>query len=196
MKKTERLLIDITFDLLYKKGYCATSLTDILESANMTKGAMYYHFKSKQALVLASIEDYFEDTLNEHWIKPLQESNEPVKTFLKQLDAYYDMFADKEHFLDIRHGSALSNFVLDMSDKDEKLFEYLKSVYSRWQFSIEEALVKAKIKGELKTDCDPKSQALFIISSIEGSVGSAKAYNDLKVLKNNIETLQDYIKNL
>ena len=196
MKKTERLLIDITFDLLYKKGYCATSLTDILESANMTKGAMYYHFRSKQALVLASIEDYLEDTLKEQWIKPLQDSNEPVKTLLKQLDAYYNMFADKEHFLDIRHGSALSNFVLDMSDKDEKLFEYLKSVYARWQFSIEEALVRAKIKGELKTDCDPKNQALFIISSIEGSVGSAKAYNDLKVLKNNIETLQDYIKNL
>lgn len=196
MKKTEKILIDITFELLYKKGYCATSLTDILEIANMTKGAMYYHFKSKHTLVLATIKDHLERTLTEQWIKPLQESDKPVKTLVRQIHTYGGMFADKKHFLDIRHGSPLSNFVLDMSDKDEELFDYLKSVYERWQLSVEEALTNAKSQKQTKTDFDAKSQARFIISSIEGSVTSAKAYNDLNVLKDSFETLNNYIENL
>lgn len=196
MKKTEKLLIDITFELLYKKGYCATSLTDVLDLANMTKGAMYYHFKSKSTLVLATIKDHLEHTLNEQWVKPLQESDKPIKTLIQQIKAYHSMFADKEHFLDIKHGSPLSNFVLDMSDKDEELFDYLKSVHVKWQLSVEEALTKAQANSQTQTKFDSKSQALFIISSIEGSIGSAKAYNDLKILKNNFDSLNNYIKNL
>lgn len=196
MKKTEKILIDITFELLYKKGYCATSLTDILEIANMTKGAMYYHFRSKHTLVLATIKNHLEHTLTEQWIQPLQESDEPIKTLVKQINDYHDMFADKKHSLKIRHGSPLSNFVLDMSDKDEELFDYLKSVCERWQLSVETALVKAKSQEQTKTDFNAKSQARFIISSIEGSVVSAKAHKDLNILQDSFETLKNYIKSL
>lgn len=192
MKKTEKLLIDITFGLLYKNGYTATSLTELLDQADMTKGAMYYHFKSKHALVLATLNHYLEFILQEHWVKPLQESSDPIKALVGQIDAYCDMFADKNHFLNIKHGCPLSNFILDMSDKDEELFEYLKSVYGRWQDSVEDAL----LRGNTKTDFDAKKQALFIISSVEGAIGSAKAYNNINALKDSFDILTDYIRNL
>lgn len=196
MKKTEKLLIDITFELLYKRGYCATSLTDILDLANMTKGAMYYHFKSKHDLTLAAMQHYLEDLLNKQLLVLTQENDKPIEAIVEHIEAYYRMFADKEHFLDIKHGSPFSNFVLDMSDKDEELFEYLKSVYERWQLSVEDALTKAKMKKQTKTEFDAKKQALFIISSIEGSIGSAKAYNSLDVLQDSFEVLNNYIKTL
>ncbi len=196
MKKTEKLLIDITFELLYKKGYCATSLTDILELANMTKGAMYYHFRTKQALVLASMKNYLDGFFLEHWARPLKDSDEPVKTLIQQIEAYYAMFADKEDFLDIKHGSPLSNFTLDMSDKDEELSEYLKSIYQRWEFIVEEALIIAQQNKQTKTSFDSKNQALFIVSAIEGSIGTAKAHNSLNKLKNSFDALKNHIKNL
>jgi TetR/AcrR family transcriptional regulator, transcriptional repressor for nem operon len=196
MKKTEKLLIDITFDLLYKRGYCATNLMDILDKAGMTKGAMYYHFKSKHALALASMTHYLEDILNKHWIEPLTDSDKPIETLINQINIYSEMFADKEVFLDIKHGCPLSNFILDMSNKDDEFFEYLKSVYERWQDSIEKALIKAQSLGQIEVDVDVKKQALFIISSIEGCVGSAKAYNDLETLKDGFKIVINYIKSL
>ena len=196
MKKTEKLLIDITFDLLYKRGFCATNLMDILERAGMTKGAMYYHFKSKHALVLASMTHYLEDILNNHWIEPLKENDKPVEALLEQIEAYSAMFADKEVFLDIKHGCPLSNFTLDMSDKDDEFFQYLQSVYKRLQDSFESALTKAKTNKQTKTDFDAKKQALFIISSIEGCIGSSKAYNDLETLKDGFKILANHIKSL
>jgi TetR/AcrR family transcriptional repressor of nem operon len=196
MKKTEKLLIDITFDILYKKGYCATSLMDILKIAKITKGAMYYHFESKSTLVLASMKYYLDQILETHWVTPLAESDEPIETLIGQINLYLNMFADEENFLDIKHGCPLINFVLDMSDKDEALFTYLQSVYSHWHDSVEKALAKAQKLGHTKTDFTADDQALFIISSIEGCIGTAKAYNRLSALQKNFQVLTSYIQRL
>lgn len=196
MKKTEKLIVDITFDLLYKNGYYATGLTEILDQANMTKGAMYYHFKSKHALVLSTITHYLEPWLNDQWTEPFENSDEPIQSIINQISIYKDNFADKENYLSIKHGCPLSNFILDLSDKDEEFFEYLSNVYARWQNSFEKALTKAQSLKQTKTDFDAKKQALFIISSLEGSIVSAKAHNDLNILSESIEVLENYIKNI
>jgi TetR/AcrR family transcriptional regulator, transcriptional repressor for nem operon len=196
MKETEKLLIDITFNLLYQKGYCATSLMDILKTAQVTKGAMYYHFNSKNELVLASMQYYLEYILQSHWIDPFNESDEPVQVLIQQINKYLVMYAEIGGFLDIKHGCPLMNFVLDMSDKDESFFIYLQSVYSRWQESVSKALQKAQEFNQTKTKFNSDDQALFIISSIEGSIGVAKAHNRLEVLRKSFTTLTDYIQRL
>jgi AcrR family transcriptional regulator len=196
MKKTEKLLIDITFDLLYKKGYCATSLMDILKIAKITKGAMYYHFTNKNELVLASIHHYLETILQAHWLAPFDESEHPIETLIQQINAYLYMYTDTESFLEIKHGCPLINFVLDMSDKDEAFFTYLQSVYTRWQESVSKALQKAHELKQTKTQFDTNDQALFIISSIEGSIGVAKAHNNLESLKKSFAVLTKYVGSL
>jgi TetR/AcrR family transcriptional regulator, transcriptional repressor for nem operon len=196
MKKTEKLLIDITFELLYKKGYCATSLMDILKIAKITKGAMYYHFNNKNDLVLASMQHYLETILHLHWIEPFQECEQPIETLIQQINAYLVMYEDAESFLDIKHGCPLMNFVLDMSDKDEAFFTYLQSVYSRWQESVNKALQKAQVLKQTKTKFDTNDQALFIISSLEGSIGVAKAHNDLECLQKSFAVLIKCIESL
>ena len=39
------------------RSYSMVSLDDILGEAELTKGAMYFHFSSKQALALAIVDD-------------------------------------------------------------------------------------------------------------------------------------------
>jgi len=196
MNKTKKLLIDITFELLYKKGYCATSITDIISIANLTKGALYYHFSTKNDLVLSSIEYYIDDILKASWIEPLSKNDNPIEAIINQINALYFLYNSKESMLDIKHGCPLYNFIMDMSDKDEELFKYLESVYKRWQESIEKALTKAQILKQTKTDFDANDQALFIISSIEGCIGSAKAYNSLESLEKSFKVLNTYIQSL
>lgn len=196
MKKTEKLLIDITYDLLYRKGYCATSLMDILQEAKITKGAMYYHFANKNELVLASMKHYLEYILQSHWIDPFIGSERPIEILVGQINAYLDAFADENSPLKIVHGCPLMNFVLDMSDKDESFFLYLRSVYSRWQESVKNTLQAAKDLNQTKTNFNPDDQALFIISSIEGSIGVAKAHNNIEILRTSFAVLTGHIQNL
>ena len=196
MKKMEKTLIDITFSLIYKQGYCATNIREILEIAEITKGSMYYHFQSKHDLVLSSIKYYLEQILKNHWIDPLEHSTKPIETLTQQIKLYQDMFNDPKSFLDIKHGCPLSNFILDMSDKDELFFDYLKNVYLRWNGSIKKALDRAKELQQTKTDFNSENQAIFIMSSLEGIIGSSKAFNDVKIFERGISVLEEYINQL
>ena len=181
---------------MYKKGYCATSITDILKIAELTKGALYYHFLTKDSLVLATMECYIEDFINSHWIEPIQNSDKPIEAIITQINSHYAMYTNKKSIFDVKHGCPINNFIMDMSNKNEDFFKYLEGAYKNWQESFEKALTKAQTLKQTKTDFDAREQALFIISAIEGSIGSAKAYNDLATLEGSYKTLTKYIKNL
>lgn len=53
---TRQKIIDAAVDLFSEFGYAATGLGEIIGRAGMTKGALYHHFDSKQALATAIIE--------------------------------------------------------------------------------------------------------------------------------------------
>jgi AcrR family transcriptional regulator len=54
---TRQKIIDSAVDLINERGYPAAGLADIIERADMTKGALYYHFESKEALASAIMDD-------------------------------------------------------------------------------------------------------------------------------------------
>lgn len=51
----ERLLAE-AWRLFRERGYAATSLEQVAEAADVTKGAIYGHFDSKEDLLLGAIE--------------------------------------------------------------------------------------------------------------------------------------------
>lgn len=54
---TRRRIIDSAVALINEIGYPASGLADIIERAELTKGALYYHFESKEAVATAIIEE-------------------------------------------------------------------------------------------------------------------------------------------
>jgi len=60
---TRDRLIAAASRLFAHRAYSMVSLDDILAEAELTKGAMYFHFSSKQALALAIIDDLTEMSL-------------------------------------------------------------------------------------------------------------------------------------
>lgn len=54
---TRARIITAAIDLFREKSFAATSLGDIVERAAMTKGALYYHFDSKEALASAIVDE-------------------------------------------------------------------------------------------------------------------------------------------
>lgn len=57
---TRARVLDAARDLFVERGYAGTSVRDIAEHLGMTKGALYYHFSSKEDLLYALVEPLLE----------------------------------------------------------------------------------------------------------------------------------------
>ncbi len=58
--KTRKKILASALTLFADKGYAKTTFVDIAAKLNMTKGAVYWHFESKEALLMALIEEMVE----------------------------------------------------------------------------------------------------------------------------------------
>jgi AcrR family transcriptional regulator len=56
VSETRDAIRDVALELFSQHGYDKTSLREIADRLGMTKAALYYHYPSKQALLLAMIE--------------------------------------------------------------------------------------------------------------------------------------------
>lgn len=56
-------LIQASISLFVEKGFSATSIQDIVDRVGVTKGSFYYHFKSKEELLMHIQSSYIDDLL-------------------------------------------------------------------------------------------------------------------------------------
>jgi AcrR family transcriptional regulator len=52
-EQTRLVLVRAAAELLHREGYAASSMTDIAHAAGITKGGLYFHFKSKDEICQA-----------------------------------------------------------------------------------------------------------------------------------------------
>ena len=58
-KNGREKIVNKSFKLFLHKGYKKTSLADIIEATQLSKGGIYHHFKSKYEIYLATLDEYF-----------------------------------------------------------------------------------------------------------------------------------------
>ena len=56
---TRARIQEVAVALFAEQGYEKTSLREIAERLDVTKAALYYHFKSKEDIVRSIVEDYY-----------------------------------------------------------------------------------------------------------------------------------------
>ena len=55
-EQTVQLILDTAARLFTQKGYDKTTLQDIIDATKLSKGAIYHHFASKEAILIAVVE--------------------------------------------------------------------------------------------------------------------------------------------
>ncbi|PHA01444.1 TetR family transcriptional regulator [Bacillus pseudomycoides] len=98
MKEKERLIIETAIKLFAMKGVSATSIQEIATECGISKGAFYLHFKSKDTLVLATMEYYY-DQIQNKVMDIEKESLPPREKFEKQLHCQFYELQQKTEFI-------------------------------------------------------------------------------------------------
>ena len=191
--KVKNQLIVTMFNSLYHKGYSASKLNNILDEANVSKGGLYHHFKSKKDLALVSIEKVLGGAIYELWDKPLDVQSNIIEAIVKCIDSFEKFTLDDSNPFSVKSGCPLNNLSSELSAVDEDFAKAISAIYENWQDALIIALQKAKKLGEIADDVDEYSVSIFLISSIEGSIASAKVHNSIEIYKSSTQELKKYI---
>lgn len=181
---TRKNLIDSTFKEVYEKGYQGASLTTILKNAKVHKGSMYHFFKSKKEMAIIALKEKIYSKFIERYATVLDlESN--------YLEAFIDGIRDISQ-RDFYNGCPVANVVQEMSNIDKDFKVVMEEIYLTFRNYIKAILDKAIEKGEMK-ECDTRKLALYIVSTLEGAILSAKASGNIQDYTDVIEILCSYI---
>ena len=189
---TREKLLQSAFCEIHRQGFQAASIANILDETGLTKGALYHHFPTKQALGLAVVEEVVKVRLDELIFRPLRESEQPVETLLEIIAGIGKKVAPDFIML----GCPLNNLMQEMSAVDEIFQERLSGVLGIWQHTVEDALKRGQKQGEIRAEVDYKAAALFIVSAWEGCIGVAKNMQSPKAFSTCMKQLHGYVQGL
>lgn len=98
MKDKEILIIEAGIKLFAKKGFSSTTIQEIAEECGISKGSFYLHFKSKEALLLATFEYYL--NLSMENLKQIRKKHaDPREAFIEQIAYQFKEIFDHRDFI-------------------------------------------------------------------------------------------------
>lgn len=189
-RRTREQLLQAAFREVYRWGFQTVDLDTILASTGVTKGALYYHFESKEALGYAIVEEVIAANLRDTWLRPLQRGEDPV-------DALIGILRNRSVRPEIlQNGCPLNNLAIEMSALDEGFRKRLAMLFHEWQEGIASSLQEGQILGKVRSDADPYETAGFFIAMYEGYVLLAKNARDPKVWEAGIRNIVGWLRSL
>jgi AcrR family transcriptional regulator len=175
---------------IYRAGFQSASLDTILNAAGVTKGALYYHFDSKEALGYAVVEEVIAPDVHGKWVRPLQSVKDP---FGALIGAVQRISVRPE---DVRGGCQLNNLAQEMSPLDAGFRKRLAIIFDAWRAAVASALREGQTHGSIRRDVKPADAAGLLIAMVEGYGSLAKNGQDPKVMKAGIRNIVSWLRSL
>lgn len=170
--ETRLTILQKAFYLIYRKGYQATSIDDIIATTQVTKGAFFYHFKSKDEMGLAMIREIMYPGMYTAMIKPLLEANDPLHQIYEMMKA----LLLKNPFFEVAYGCPAINLIDEMAPLNEPFRKALTQLIVQWQEAIKNTLLTAQEEGKISEEVVPEQIALFVSSGYSGIRNMGKIF--------------------
>lgn len=164
-------LLDKGMEILWSKGYNATSVNDIVKAADVPKGSFYFYFESKEGFAVKAIQKYFElmftparDVLLNKEVSPKQ----------RLLNFHEYRTTVLKHEMECKMGCMACNIGNEMAEHSEKIREVISEKEQHIINLITEVIQEAQDLGEIKNKMRAKDLASFIEDAGKGAMISMK----------------------
>lgn len=185
---TADYILDIVAPIFNKKGYVGTSLSDLTEATNLTKGALYCNFKNKEDLALKS---FFLNV--EKLITPLTKELKDHLSSIEKLLAicayyrgYYKMTLEMG-------GCPILKVVSDSKYVNPDLFNAARKVSKKLLMNLVLIIQNGINNKEIKKELSAKIYANNIYSMIEGGIFMSYTHGSPDYLNNILVHIEQMI---
>ena len=190
--QTRSRILAVTANEMRRHGYKATSLSEIIKHAGISKGALYHHFANKKELGYATFSEIFMKENNEIWRESVLDQADPIEALCGKLNCLPDNMSDE----DMECGCPINTISQEMSADDEGFRELTQQLYDNMCKTFEKALIKCREQGTLNDAVNIERSALFIWASMQGISSIAKVSRDKNTVLSLTLALQDFLRSL
>ncbi len=173
--KTRQDILNSAITLFARRGILATTMAELARAIHMTPGALYWHFPTKEDLLLAAIEE-----LHQRFVK----SFEPMLTEMMKWPAFKQLEAFCHHtgqyLQDHReHGIFYGMVGAEAAENTEDVASALRDALAVYVAAIEQIVRYGQEKTkEFRTDVDARTMANAIIFSDIGLVSQHNLFRE------------------
>lgn len=89
-------LIAVARELFVEQGYEATPVSQILERANMARGALYHHFPDGKKSLFVAVVDVVDHALHEGFDDIMENVESPIEQILAGIELLLDLATDRD----------------------------------------------------------------------------------------------------
>jgi TetR/AcrR family transcriptional repressor of nem operon len=180
-------LLETATTLFRRRGFVATTVDDICAGAGATKGAFFHHFESKEALALACLVRWNQQTSSLSAAASLESIDDPVQKALTYMDFFIGVFSDPELLKSCLAGTTAQ----ELSESHPQLRDAANVCFTTAKDQLRALLDDACRSRRVKRDTD--SLATLWIAALQGSLVLCKASRDESVIPASLQHVRTYI---
>jgi len=189
-ERTRKRLLQAAFQEIYRSGFRSADVDAILAKAGVTKGALYYHFDSKEALGYAVVDEVIASNLHQKWVQPLRNAKNPIDVLVRIIQS------ESLKRADVQRGCPLLNLSQEMSGLDEGFRRRTAKVYKDWHDAMAEALREGQKRRVVRSDIDANETATFLMAAWEGYVVLGKNSQDPRMMESGQRRMSGQLESL
>ena len=147
--------------VFFEKGLSASTMDDIAERAELSKGTLYLYYHSKEDLYLA-VMNVGIDILNKMFVTALAQASDTIDGLRRLCETYFAFFRDHRQYFRMFHFFQNLQFHKQVSPD---MLEICRVNNQRIWSTVIDLLRRGVQEGLLRTDVEPTEMAVMLWSS-------------------------------
>ena len=162
-KETSNRILTQAMGIFLEKGYHGTSIDDITRAAGVTKGALYWHFRSKEDLLKKIVEN-FERRFLDGLIQAVKDVQGDIRGKIEKYFRYNAAFSYYNRELCVSFTTLAAELVGAHHGTEPEF----KRIYKKYQKFLSTLILRGKKEKMFKKEIDADLAALIIIAFHDG----------------------------
>ena len=191
---TRENILGIAEHIILQKGFSGTSIDEIIEAANITKGGFFYHFKGKEDLakhLMIRYQKADDQFFNDLFERADLLSEDP----LQQMLIFLKLLAEAMGSLPDTHpGCLVASFTYENQQFNDDVKEIICDCMVGWRQLFIKKLSRINEKYPMKIESDVLELADMLTSVIEGGIIFSKVFNEPERLVQQILQYRNHIR--
>jgi TetR/AcrR family transcriptional repressor of nem operon len=178
--------IESAMGVFWSSGYHATSLPELLEATNLSRGSLYAAFGDKRGFFLRALDRYIADSLTR-----LDTELDPRKDALEGLRACLARYVERSSGAGGKRGCLVVATAMELGSRDAEVEQRIRRFFRAMETRLTAALRRAKSEGRLADGIEPTTAARLVMCLLEGMRVVSKTNSDRRASVAVVQTLLD-----